>query len=795
MFRNGWTGCFVLLLGLALPPLAGAVPDGGKDAGAARPNVKTAIPDLSWQKRSDWIDVKTDVTPAAKGDGVADDTAALQAALDGMQSGTTIYLPAGAYRITRTLVLKTQVLKRGSDARMLGISLIGCGRTTKILWDGPAGTNAVMLWLKWGAAHTARYVGITWDGQGRASVGIEHQSSSFSTEVFHQHEAFLNFTGTGIRIHDDPASAEMLFENCLFEHCGEGVAYTSFNDYNNTFNGCEFRNCGTGIVDRHGNGYVRDCHFEGSTNSDLSSHSEHGSSIRRCTSAGSRMFLKYTSFVGPMTVQDCHVSGWKDTNGAVAFGPHTAPVIFLDNTFSQPPPGSGPALGSIGGGQKLVLSGNTAENNLPLYGGHPAKVYEVPAGKLTGSLLPGSQSFLTEEVCLPGKLFDAKQDCGARGDNKTDDTRAIQKTIDAAREHGKGAIAYLPKGEYVISNTLSIAGADYVVGGCGSMSCLKWHGASNGVMVLVHDPDHITLENLSVGWERCGPSHGADILQTSSGRPSFMTYDCVHAGGMYQHDPENRGIRFSGLSGGSTVLIRQINANMRFTDCAQARILVNVGYYCNTIVEGKDKRRQGMLGFMTRWSGEKPCTLYVKDNQNLVVSDYYSESAPNWISLQGSDDDPPGRVVIQGAKVDGGDEKNFTDLSQRFGCVPVDIRNYGGMVFIGHDEFHYLPRPSLISYTGKRPCDIILVADEWYSTTLDVKKTDAAKVFRIGCEVKGWDTVKDKPINNESEAFADCLEDDTLDKIALAFDDLRRLGRLDLELNHPGILLATQKGR
>ena len=40
------------------------------------------IPSLAWQERSDWINVQTDVTPAAVGDGQADDTAAIQAALD-----------------------------------------------------------------------------------------------------------------------------------------------------------------------------------------------------------------------------------------------------------------------------------------------------------------------------------------------------------------------------------------------------------------------------------------------------------------------------------------------------------------------------------------------------------------------------------------------------------------------------------------------------------------------------------------------------------------------------------------
>ena len=59
----------------------------GSCAMADTPPATPMIPDLPWEKRSDWIDVKTDVTPAAKGDGVADDTAALQAGFKAMKSG------------------------------------------------------------------------------------------------------------------------------------------------------------------------------------------------------------------------------------------------------------------------------------------------------------------------------------------------------------------------------------------------------------------------------------------------------------------------------------------------------------------------------------------------------------------------------------------------------------------------------------------------------------------------------------------------------------------------------------
>ena len=57
-----------------------------------------------------WADAKT--TYGAVGDGVADDTAALQAALNDL--GTTgkssvLYVPAGTYRVTGTLALNGRI--------------------------------------------------------------------------------------------------------------------------------------------------------------------------------------------------------------------------------------------------------------------------------------------------------------------------------------------------------------------------------------------------------------------------------------------------------------------------------------------------------------------------------------------------------------------------------------------------------------------------------------------------------------------------------------------------------------
>jgi len=66
----------------------------------------------------------------AAGDGVADDSTALQTALDALASGrkfAVLFLPAGTYRITRTLSLISAL-----DVRIVGAD----PETTTIAWAG-----------------------------------------------------------------------------------------------------------------------------------------------------------------------------------------------------------------------------------------------------------------------------------------------------------------------------------------------------------------------------------------------------------------------------------------------------------------------------------------------------------------------------------------------------------------------------------------------------------------------------------------------------------------------------------
>jgi hypothetical protein len=109
MKRPLWSGLLLLAV-LALTTHAGSIFD-------ARWSERTAHVYAAWSEPVAQVYNVRSSRFGARGDGVADDWAAIQAALDTAPNSSTIYLPTGAYRITATLDFGSKVLRLQGDSQ------------------------------------------------------------------------------------------------------------------------------------------------------------------------------------------------------------------------------------------------------------------------------------------------------------------------------------------------------------------------------------------------------------------------------------------------------------------------------------------------------------------------------------------------------------------------------------------------------------------------------------------------------------------------------------------------------
>ena len=741
------------------------------------------LPSLNWQKRAEWVSVKTDVSPPAVGDGVHDDTASLQAALDSLRNTPNglrcVFLPAGTYRITSTLTL----------AQIYGALLIGQGQLTRIVWDGPSGG---VMYHSNGASVT-RYIGIIWDGSGKAAVGIDHDSKTlYETQIRHQDEAFVNFTEAGIRIgHDQKIpTAEVMYRHCLFQNCGSGLSILEYNDYNNDLDGCLFRGCGRGIYCVRGNVYVRDCNFEKNTITDI--YLASGShSVRRCTSIRSRQFLS-TGLAGDtleLMVQDCRVDGWTGNLGAISLGMR-GPSIIFDCVFSHAPDKAPPIRLTNYAMvlQMLAVSNNSSPNSSNIVDkGANADIMEIPPGKRSGSLPGVSAQFFQESHPIPGKVYDARADFGAKGDGVTDDTRAVLATVKAARQAGKGAIAYIPTGIYNVSRTIPVTGSDYTIGGSGYASIINWKGDSNGVVFAVRDPQDVTLEQLKIN---AADDSVARVQQTSGGGKSTVTYDGIHVESwkLSQDDQvgrnghifstrEVRALECLNLPAGATVHIQFFNGTTRYINCGAATIL-------GDFVEDGVVRVNGMasdtgfLGIQTNIFSGNPCDVVVENSQSLVVGDSYAEQTQRHLRLAGDANSIklPGHVTMRGVTV------------QTYDNTPISIENYyGRFTYCGA---HFLYKAVTFDQRGQNPVQIALIGNTFWKYDPTLHLDSGASLTMLQNAVSFQDVqdplqIVPKKIDRQSNQINTISPE--MPGVADALDDFRELGAMDMKINYPDL--------
>lgn len=252
---DGGGGTFYLESGSATAPIAGMVIDaqGGR-----------------WKRLFDRNAINAKWF-GARGDGVADDTAALQAALNFAMltqpaaafGGCTVIIPQGTYRVTSTLYVQGGFLKGNVNVR--GTNVPGAQLTnTQLLWDGPSWINdATKLPLLWIEASDCLIENLTIQPTNRKVLysAIEVGSTQAGVAKALTHNQFRGITcvGTALStchfgitvgtIHPQGSNLENFrYDECLFQSVRCGVYYEQGQPINTVFTKCVFAWNGAGIA-------------------------------------------------------------------------------------------------------------------------------------------------------------------------------------------------------------------------------------------------------------------------------------------------------------------------------------------------------------------------------------------------------------------------------------------------------------------------------------------------------------------------------------------------------------------
>ncbi|WP_317201183.1 glycosyl hydrolase family 28-related protein [Janthinobacterium sp.] len=318
-----------------------------------------------------WGNVKTKY--GAKGDGIADDTDALQRAIDDMNlmvlnvnnwtiekvgSPAVIYLPAGTYRITRTLKQRNNY----------GASIVGQDpATTKIVWAGPAGGAMLVADGVFGG----KYARLTWDGKGTAGIGVAHwwnrKTPQHGASPEHIDEVFTDM-GVGIvggccgksstaishpadgwvvTEYGDVDSEGTVRRTKFIRNSVAGVSVESANALDWWVTDSEFTDCYQGVTNALGSGNVLSYRnlFQRSKFADIHVQSPQWHSMHGNVSVGSRRFLEADMAGkngGAMILKNNRVLN--SSNPTTVFLGNLGPLILIDNEFLSTATSLGPVV-------------------------------------------------------------------------------------------------------------------------------------------------------------------------------------------------------------------------------------------------------------------------------------------------------------------------------------------------------------------------------------------------------------------------------------------------------------------
>ncbi len=453
-----------------------------------------------------WADLKANY--GAKGDGVTDETSALQSALNDLgKSGhaTVLYVPAGTYLITSTVTLQSQQ----------HVSIIGANpNTTTLKWGGA--TGGVLLHID-GVAYS-RFDRLTFAGSGTAGVLVDQsltgysQGQYFDTGNEYADDVFQDAT-YGIQGGNyGLGAAESSVLRCQFlRHTGAGIILKNFNALDWFIWHCTFVDNYDGVSNNPGAGnfHVFGSLFQRSTNSDIDIVSLGLFSFRYNTSIGSKQFFTVPNTWAngaELTFQGNTIA---DTTSDTAISIGTmGPVFLIDNVIASRSDATAPAFVEIGYDTAgLVAVGNTFTVNNPMTVTCSMGTSQVI--NVDNQIVARSSLTITAPV-LPGVLPNNNRTVFEVSAGSSGST--IQTAINqAAALSGQRPVVHLAQGAYTILSTLTVpANADVQIIGDGGLTDLQWGGPQGTSPVIeLAGPSRAILRDFMI--QTYGKSAGVQV--------------------------------------------------------------------------------------------------------------------------------------------------------------------------------------------------------------------------------------------------------------------------------------------
>ncbi|MBS1932694.1 MAG: right-handed parallel beta-helix repeat-containing protein [Bacteroidetes bacterium] len=449
----------------------------------------SAQQDIFYGPFKSWTNLKA--VYGAYGDGVHDDTHALQLALNDLGQNNhspVLYIPAGTYKITQTLTMQSRK----------GIAIIGeSPEKTIIKWAGVAGAKMFFL----NGVSYSEYSRLTWDGSKKAGAAIAHewdgkvQFANSGTQ--HSDEIFKD---VAIGLKSGPKmDAEFAIRRCRFYNCtATGISLGGFNALDWWVWDCYFENCVNGVANNSpgngaGNFHVYRSIFKNSSHADISLGNSEFFSFRDNVSYNSNCFIAASQFsnTSPITIQRNTIITNKDKTMALLFTKGN--VLFLDNTFITPDSGKNYVIDNTDNFKTppadLTLEGNNFTAKQKLFVNTSGRTIDIdtktgiPPIKSLPSLNP-----IPFAVPVNDQIIEVNSRMG---------TDTIQLLINKAIASKKISIIHFNYGSYSVSKTIHIPGnAAITLVGDGLSSVLNTANDSVKAIFEIGSPAKVILQDL-----------------------------------------------------------------------------------------------------------------------------------------------------------------------------------------------------------------------------------------------------------------------------------------------------------